>query len=245
MPDSENLAVRKTNPRSSIGVVMLDTQFPRFHGDIGNPDTWPFQVHYKTVPGAHAKSVIEQTGAQPLAPFVEAAQELQALGVGAVTTSCGFLMLHQAHIAAHLTVPFVSSSLMQMPWVQAMLPADQRVGILTISSQAITPALLKCAGVKKETPIVGTEDGAEFTNAILSDALTMNQSLCEKDNIAAAQRLMEENGNIGAIVLECTNMAPYAHAINAATKVPVYSIYTLIRWLQAGLSPATFKPQHL
>ena len=224
-----------------IGVIMLDTQFPRFRGDIGNPHTWPFDVKFNVVKGASALKVVTQTENQALQPFIDAALQLQSDGVSGITTSCGFLVLYQKQIAEQLSVPFMASSLMQVPWIQAALPTAKTVGILTISASALSSAHLECAGINHQTPIVGTENGSEFTRAVLGNKPAMDQSLCEKDNIEAAKHLLKQHPNVGAIVLECTNMAPYARAIQAATGLPVYSIYTLVRWFQAGLSPAAFK----
>ncbi len=226
---------------ASIGVIMLDTQFPRFPGDIGNHTTWPFDVVYKVVSGASAANVVGATADQDLQPFIDAALELQQQGVSGITTSCGFLCLVQAHIAAQLRIPFVASSLLQVPWVQAMLPPGKEAGILTIDAAALTQEHLLCAGIDESVPIKGCEGGREFTQAILGNRLTMDADLCESDNVAAALSLLQEHPTVGAIVLECTNMAPYASAIHRATGLPVYSIYTLIRWFQSGLSPSTFK----
>jgi hypothetical protein len=38
-------------------------------------------------------------------------------------------------------------------------------------------------------------------------------------------------------VLECTNLVPHARAIGAATRLPVYDIWTLVSWFHAGLQP--------
>ena len=222
----------------SIGIIMLDTQFPRFKGDIGNPDTWPFDVVLRTVNGASASNVVEATEQQNLKPFIEAALDLQNVGVSGITTSCGFLSLAQSQIAAHLAVPFVASSLVQVPWVQSIMPAGKKVGILTIKADALTSAHLLAAGISGDVPVKGTEYGKEFTRCILADQQFMNQSVCEQDNVNAAMQLLEQHPELGAIVMECTNMAPYANAVQQATGLPVYSIYTLIRWFHAGLAPA-------
>lgn len=223
-----------------IGVIMLDTRFPRFPGDIGNPTTWPFAVELKTVTGASAEHVVNSTDTQALQPFINAALDLQDAGVCGITTSCGFLALLQNDIAKHLEVPFIASSLSQVPWVQAMLPMGKLVGILTIDANALSHDHLMAAGVRGDVPVMGTEQGKEFHQRILSDAESMDQSLCERDNVEAALQLVEQHPNLGALVLECTNMAPYANAINTATGLPVYSIYTLMLWFQAGLAPVSF-----
>ena len=224
----------------SIGVIMLDTQFPRFPGDIGNPNTWPFDVAFKVVKGASAQRIVRSTASQQLQPFIDAALSLQTLGVSGITTSCGFLSLVQSDIARHLSVPFIASSLVQLPWVQAMLPEGKQAGILTIDAKALTRQHLLAAGITHKVPIKGTEAGVEFHQSIMLNAATMDRTRCEQDNVQAAIEFLEEHENLGALVLECTNMAPYASAIHHATGLPVYSIYTLIRWFQAGLSPIVF-----
>jgi len=68
----------------------------------------------------------------------------------------------------------------------------------------------------------------------------MDQDACRRDNLDAASTLIEQHPNIGAIVLECTNMVPYASDIQKLTGVPVFSIVTLIKWFQSGLISQRF-----
>jgi hypothetical protein len=44
------------------------------------------------------------------------------------------------------------------------------------------------------------------------------------------------------VVLECTNMTPFARALSDHLLLPVYSIYTFVTWFQAGLAPRDFGP---
>src|SRR5215207_5813542 len=108
-----------------LGILMLEARFPRIPGDMGNATTWPFPVLYRVVSGATPERVVLE-GARGLLPdFISAAQELAHLGVEAITTNCGFLALFQKELAAAVQVPVATSSLMQVPWVQAMLPPGQ------------------------------------------------------------------------------------------------------------------------
>lgn len=227
-------------PSGTVGVIMLDTRFPRFVGDIGSQDTWPFDVVFEVVRGARASDVVNSTGEQKLQPFIDAAIKLQSKGVSGITTSCGFLSMVQADIAEHLHIPFVASSLIQVPWVQSTLPPGKRVGILTIDSNALTALHLQAAGIDTDIPVAGVQHGLEFTQAILNDRLAMSKNQCEHDNVEAALQFVSAHPDLGAIVLECTNMAPYASAIQRATGLPVFSIYTLICWLQSGLLSRQF-----
>jgi len=48
----------KTVYGASVGILMLETRFPRILGDVGNALTWPFPVQYKVVPKAAAKQAV-------------------------------------------------------------------------------------------------------------------------------------------------------------------------------------------
>ncbi|HEV3493015.1 MAG TPA: aspartate/glutamate racemase family protein, partial [Reyranella sp.] len=135
---------------------MLEARFPRIPGDMGNATTWPFPVLYKVVKGATPESVVLKGAAGLLPNFVEAAAELVHHGAEAITTNCGFLSLFQKELAAHVKVPVATSSLLQVPWVQATLPPGKRVGVVTVSASSLTPKHLEAAGVPLDTPFVGT-----------------------------------------------------------------------------------------
>ncbi|WP_082767524.1 aspartate/glutamate racemase family protein [Bosea sp. PAMC 26642] len=220
---------------------MLEARFPRIPGDMGNAATWPFPVLYKVVAGASPEKVVLQGAAGLLPDFVAAAQELVRLGAEAITTNCGFLSLFQAELAAAVGVPVATSALMQVPWVQATLPPGQRVGIVTVSSSSLTPAHLDAVSVPRDTPVTGTEGGKEFFRVLIkAEKDDMDIALAQRDVVEAGLRLVAENPGIGAIVLECTNMPPYAAALQAATGLPVYDIYSLVSWFHAGLRPRRF-----
>jgi hypothetical protein len=241
-PDDASSKTRggKTIHGAAVGILMLDTRFPRIPGDIGNALTWPFPVLYRVVRGASPDRVVRHGAAGLLDDFIAAARALVADGADGITTNCGFLALFQAPLAAALAVPVASSALLQVAPVQRLLPPGKRVGIITISAATMTEAHLAAAGVAPDTPVVGTEGGCEFSRAILDDEPEMDFVLAGRDLNQAAMRLVDTNDDIGAIVLECTNMVPYAADIRRATGLPVFSIYSLIQWFQAGLMPRRF-----
>ena len=220
-----------------LGILMLDAQFPRIPGEVGNALTWDFPVHYKIVRGASPQRVVKERAAGLLQPFIDAGRELIAMGADGITTNCGFLSLFQAELAEALDVPVASSSLMQVQLVQAMLPPGKQAGVLTISADTLTPDHLKAAGVPAQTPVVGCNPGGEFARVILGNQLELDVEAARLDLVNAAQALREQVPNLGAIVLECTNMPPYSADIRAAAGVPVFGMDNFIRWFQAGLAP--------
>ncbi|MFM7344877.1 MAG: aspartate/glutamate racemase family protein [Tagaea sp.] len=224
-----------------LGILMLEAKFPRIPGDMGNATTWPFPVLYRVVLGATPEKVVLKGAAGLLPDFVAAAQELVRLGAEAITTNCGFLSLFQKELAEAVKVPVATSSLMQVPWVQATLPPGKRVGVVTVSKKSLTPRHLEAAGVPLDTPIAGTENGTEFFRVLIEGAKTdMDVAAAERDVVGAGIDLVAKHPEIGALVLECTNMPPYAAALAEAVRLPVYDIYTMISWFHAGLRPRRF-----
>ncbi|WP_425097863.1 aspartate/glutamate racemase family protein [Tropicibacter sp. S64] len=225
---------------ASVGILMLDAEFPRIPGDMGNATTWDFPVLYRIVRNASPDRVV-RGGAQGLLPaFIDAAKDLVKDGVDGITTNCGFLSLFQDDLARALPVPVLTSSLMQVEMVNRILPHGKRAGVLTISASTLTQAHLHGARVPEGTPIGTTEGGQEFTRAILGNERQLNVDLARRDNVEAALALQARHPDLGAFVLECTNMCPYAADITEATGLPCYSIVSLVSWLQSGLTPRRF-----
>lgn len=224
-----------------LGILMLEARFPRIPGDMGNGTTWPFPVLFRVVRGADPERVVLQ-GARGLLPdFIAAARDLVDLGAEAITTNCGFLSLFQRELAEAVNVPVATSSLMQVPWVQATLPPGRRVGVITVSRASLTAAHLDAAGVPRDVPVAGTETGREFFRVLIKAEKTdMDIALAEADIVAAGRDLVARHPEVGAIVLECTNMPPYAAALAEAVSLPVYDIYAMITWFHAGLRPRRF-----
>jgi aspartate/glutamate racemase len=212
-----------------IGILMLETQFPRIPGEIGNATTWDFPVLYKIVKKATPDIVVRKGAPDLLAPFIKAAQELEREGVRAITTNCGFLALFQKEMASAVSIPVFTSSLMQVPLVYMMIKPSQKVGIITIHSKSLTQKHLSCVGADKVPHIIyGTEGEEEFSRVILDDEMELDVNKSREDLVRVAKRLVSEQPEVGAIVLECTNMPPYAAAIQKETNLPIFDIYTLV-----------------
>lgn len=230
------------SPTQTLGILMLNTRFPRVPGDIGNLDTFPYAVRYAVVEPATVDQIVTADG--PSGPimdaFVEAARGLAAEGVAGLTTSCGFMAIAQKELAGRCPLPILASSLCQIPLVQSTLPAGKRVGVLTIDSGQLTAAHFVGVGAPTDLPIEGVEGGQELARVIQHDLLSLDVEKAEADVIDAGRRLIAKAPDVGAIVLECTNMAPYARALAAAVRLPVYDIIGLLGWWHRGLTPVRY-----
>ncbi len=222
----------------AVGVLLLDTRFPRVPGDIGNATTFPFPVRYHRVVGATSEQVVRGRAAGLLEAFTEGAQTLEKEGVGAITTSCGFLVNFQHELAAAVRVPVFTSSLLLVPLVHRMLGPGRRVGILTVDASSLGREHLVGAGITAEIPIAiaGLEGEKEFTRVLLADEPELDVDLAREEHVRAAERLVAEHPDVGAIVLECTNMPPYARDVQRATGLPVFDIVSLVTLVHGGIA---------
>lgn len=230
----------KTVYGARVGILMLDTKWPRPSGDTGNALTWPFPVLYKVVRGATAKVVIHEKGKGLGQAFLDAAAELVREGADGITTTGGFLAIFQKDLTAHVKVPVASSSLMQIPLVQRLLSPGKRVGVLSVHGDRLGPDHWDAVGAPHDTPVMGTENGREFTRVMLNDEMEMDYELAEQDILEAGDELLRRNPDVGAIVCENHNMAPYAAALNGRLRIPIFTVYTFVTWFHAGLAPRDF-----
>jgi Asp/Glu/hydantoin racemase len=229
----------------SIGVLMLDTVFPRIPGDIGHAGTFPFPVLYHRVRQAFPSRVVREADPALIDGFIEGARALEAAGVLAITTGCGFLSMFQRQLADAVRIPVFTSALLMVPMVARMLGPDRAVGVLTVDSGALGPRHLAETGISEEVPVVvaGLEKGHAFTPVLLDNELELDPAAARREHVEAARDLLERHPQVGAIVLECTNMPPYAAAVREATGLPVFDITSLIRLVHSALVPPEYPPR--
>lgn len=223
--------------QTQIGLLMLESRFPRFRGDIGHPATFNPPALLRTIKHATPKRVVEDRATGLVASFANAAKELEHAGAKHITTSCGFLVLHQEALQAAVNVPLISSALLAVPTASAQLrPHGLHPAILTISADNLTEAHLRAAGCPADTPIGAPGPDSHFCSRILANCETMDQEAARQDVISATTNLLHNHPNIGALVLECTNMPPYASDLAQLFKIPILSLPSLLPHCQTGLS---------
>jgi len=214
-----------------LGILLLDTIFHRPMGDIGNPSTFPFPVDYKIVEGAMISRIVKQdTEMSVIDSFVAAGKELEKQGVKAIATSCGFLAIYQKEIQQQLHVPFISSSLLQIPFIY--LTAGGPIGVVTASKASLTNKHLEGVDALDHPLVIrGMDDMPAFRGAIIDEEIPLNQSKVLDEMKQVTSALIKDFPELRAIVLECTNMPPYREAMRQVTNIPIYDMNTLIHYV--------------
>ncbi len=71
--------------------------------------------------------------------------------------------------------------------------------------------------------------------SIVRDGKPYPREALEDELVDCARLLVKRYPNVGAIVLECTQMPPLALKVQEAVKLPVYDVFTLGTWFYSGL----------
>jgi hypothetical protein len=226
----------------TVGVILSDVRFRRPPGDVGNAKSYPCRVIFEVARGVTARDmVVPAPNPALLSPYLEGALKLQEQGAEIVTTTCGFLVGLQDTIARQLRVPFVASSLLQIPLVYRLV--NGRVGIITANDEALTRTHLQLAGVSDDVPtaVLGLQRHKEFADPLLNgvgEELDLERvEICVAD---AAQELLKRYPDIKAFVCECHNLPPFGRAIQQRIGRPVFDILSLVGFAMQGFDKPAF-----
>ena len=217
--------------RPVLGLLMLDTRFERVVGDVGHPATFGFAVRRQVVRGAAPGRIVREADPQALAAFVDAGQELVREGVSAIATSCGFLARWQRELQAALPVPVWTSSLLALTEELR----GQRCGVITIEAASLTREHFEGVGADPATPVEGISPGSALHRTLLDDLPMLDETDARVQVLAAGQRLVAREPGLQALLLECTNLPPYAAALREATGLAVHDIVNVLTRRMAGL----------
>lgn len=210
-----------------LGILMLNTRFPRPLGDIGHRGSHPYPVRFHTVEIASVKAVVTRgmLDAGLVADFESAARHLERAGASAITTSCGFLIRAQATLAAAVRVPVVSSSLLAFNHLHKQ-DGNAPVGVITARREALDETALAAAEINADATVIeGMEACQAFADSILADnAEALDQDAITAGLVLAAKAIQRRAPDVRTILFECTNLGPYRKAVEAETGLRTYDI---------------------
>ena len=216
----------------AIGILLLDTAVPFIPGDVANATTYDFPVRFQRVEGF---TVARAIGRDPSIydDLKVAAEKLAGQGVRAITGDCGFMAVHQQRLADALDIPVFLSSLLQIPFIEGMLGAEAKIGIITADSSSLDDRLLSEIGIRESRRVVieGLEQQPNFYSFAIEETGTLDTAGVEKEVVAAARNLIGRDSAVRAVLLECSLLPPYAAAVQQAVHLPVFDYVTMINYV--------------
>ncbi len=217
----------------AIGILMLDMKAPLIPGNVGNASTYHFPVRYKVLESIPSDWWRDAEGASlgRQEKFIETAKQLEKEGVRAITTGCGFFAKYQKAAGEALSVPLFASPLLLVPMVSRMIGKNKRVGIISAGGNHLKGPFLENVGIDESIPIAvdGLDNKEEFTKVhVTQEKDTVDATRMEAEVVDVAQRLVKNNPDIGAIVFECSDLPPFAAAVQDAVNLPIFDFITLV-----------------
>lgn len=210
-------------------------QLEALTGNSTNPDTFDFKIEYRRIPGANTQTVLLDPEQRICDAMIQACHELSSSGVKAITTSCGFNAIFQKQITQEVEVPVFTSALMHIPMLQIML-AEKSIAILTANSEALTTGHLNAVGIndQQNLHIYGLQKYPHWQAIFNEPDNSTNMDSVAKEILTEVDYLMADCSP-SALVLECTDLPPFADAIRQQFKIPVFDIVTLTNYVYASL----------
>lgn len=219
-----------------VGILCLESYFPKMRGHLRNPHTYPFPTVTRVITGLDIPKLLFNPSPEMIKPLIDAAVQLEKDGVKAITGSCGFMAMFQKEIAAAVSVPVFMSSLLQLPLIRIMHGEKANIGILTASKKALGPKHLEACSVAWDSVIVeGMEGNPEFWETVIEGKRhDFNLPKLEQEIVGTALRFIE-NSKLDALLLECTDLPPFARQIQQQSSVPVYDINSLMKLVHSAV----------
>lgn len=221
-----------TNYGQLAGILMLDSTIPRIPGDPGHAETFPFPVRYGVVRGLPFQDLVEGSK-DHLDLIIQAALDLEKEGVQFVAADCGLFSPFQKDISNALQVPFLGSSLNLIPLLSTFLPEKKKIGLITGDTRLLKEKHLAAADAKGDRLIIGGMEGcAEFQRVVLERENELDIEQMRQGVLEVAKGFMGKD--IGAVLLECTNLITFRSTIQRLLRVPIYDAVSLIEFFAEG-----------
>ncbi len=230
----------QTSYGEDIGILLLDTEVPFIQGDVANAKSYNYPVRYKRVDKLTAEAIFAHEYSF-IDAMISAAQELEREGVKAITGDCGFMALFQQEVKAAVNIPVFLSSLIQLPFINQTLRNDQKIGVVTANVAPLTAHLFAAVGYAENDNVViqGLEKTHYFREAAIDEVGSLDSDRIREEVVDAALQLTR-NGDVGALLLECSLLPVYSHAVQQATRLPVYDFLTMIDFVHSAVAQRQF-----
>lgn len=231
---SDNLAGGRTHYGYVAGILSLSSSGPRLPGDPGHAQTFRYPVCHAVVDGVTIADLIA-LDPRNLDKIVEVAKGLEGKGVRFIATSCGLFAAFHREIADRLRVPFLSSALQIVPFLNAFNAPGRKIAVITGHSGILKEEHLRHSGFGLNDVILkGLQDYREFARVVIEGGSDLDPDRFRRDVRDAALSLKDSGEPIGMVVLECPNLIAFRGEIQKVLNVPVFDIVSLIDFFAAG-----------
>lgn len=232
---------------TTLGVLVMKSRVPCIPGSVSNASTYRYPVVFRVVEGLDVRRLVYEADPSLIEPILREARELERLGVSAITADCGYMALFQKQVAAQLSVPVCLSSLLQVPLIRTMLPGSRKIGVVVADSRNVRPHMLEAVGIRPESAVViaGMEGRPAFWSAIMDENGELDSDAIERELLDVVHGLVRQHPDIGALLLECSELPAYSAAVQQAVRLPVFDFMTMLDYVHASLAQRPYRGTYL
>ncbi len=226
-----------------VGILMNDSISPRIPGDPGHAETFPFPVVYEVLHGFPFEDLIA-VNKDNIDKLIGPALRLQEKGVSLIATDCGLFGPYHDDFMAHLDVPFIGTALDLIPLLQHFHPSSRPIGVITGDTRILSAEHFRASGIEPDTiMLAGMENSSEFQRVVIEKHLELDVDKMRQGVMDSAATLLGKD--IGAVVLECTNLISYRDDIQKLLGVPVFDLVSLIELYASGHAIRNFQSRFI
>ncbi len=233
----------------SVGIMKFEgRRYPLPPGDVANPTSYPFPVLIREMPGVDNNPYPPLTNGDGsytdvVQKCIAAAKQLETDGVNSIAMCCGFFSLIQPIIAASVSIPVLTSPLIMIPVIHQMIKPDQSIVVVTASKKLLSGEFFSAVGadINHRIIVAGLDNSAVFNSMCMGGkAISYETDDLRDDVIDSIQHAQKSNPQIGAVLLECTSLPPFAAAVKEHTGLPVFDFIACIEWMHRALIPTRY-----
>ena len=156
---------------------------------------------------------------------------------------CGFFSLIQPVIAAHVDIPVLTSPLIMIPIIHQMIKPGKSVAVVTASKKLLSAEFFSAVGVdiNHRVTVAGLDSSASFNSMCMGGkAVSYETDDLRDDVVASILAAQKDDPKIGAVLLECTTLPPFAKDITDQTGLPVFDFIACIEWMHRAIHPKRY-----
>jgi len=228
----------------AVGILLFGkTGYALPPGSVENATTFNFPIYFKAIEAASVESVLsDELDPNVLEELIVAGKDMENQGCRAIIGACGYFANYLPEVRKALNVPCFFSSLMQIPMILCSMEANRKLGILCADGRVLSsaPVLGNCGVDDTSRLVVSGAEVLPEMQKILEGVGGYNPLELERGLVGLAEKMVEENPDVGAFLLECTLFPTHAKAVQEAVRLPVYDFTTLINWVYSAVVRRSF-----
>ncbi len=132
------------------------------------------------------------------------------------------------------------SSLCQLPVIKAGFAQEGSIAVFCADGSSLNDALLANVGSDMSRLVVQNVGSLESFAPIRWGYHELDNGKLTDDLCTLARGLCSEHPEVKAILLECSDLPPYASAIQKATGLPVFDFITMANWVAGAVVQKTY-----